>query len=87
MKQTIAICDGCGAQLWPKTNPAVSVDVKIDKPRACAEDDTYYTETIDLCCLCAARQFKEWVTLYPKAGQNWATQMRERANARARANG
>lgn len=87
MRQEISLCDNCGTLLWPNKNPGISIDVKIDCARATAEDDPYYTETIDLCHQCAALQFKAALKHLPERGQTWAKGMRALANNRARNNG
>lgn len=61
MKQTISICDSCGARISKKSRTKVSVVATVPHKRVIAEDDTTETVEVDLCCACAAPQLQKFL--------------------------
>ena len=77
MKKQIVVCDRCGKGL-PNEAGRGSVVISIPKARACAEDDSSYTEEVDLCAPCCAAELQE---LLPRqavpANKTWLDQVRK----------
>jgi len=78
MRQTISICDSCGARISKKARTKVSVVATIPHKRVVAEDDTTETVEVDLCCACAAPQLQTFLkALYkPEQQKQWADSVR-----------
>jgi hypothetical protein len=51
-KRTVIDCDKCGHKGVPSPQ---QIHLTLPKARAVAEDDTTYTETVDLCPVCCTR--------------------------------
>jgi hypothetical protein len=62
----IVVCDVCKEQVSGKNKTLVSFFVEIPQARVVAEDDTSYTEQVDLCCRCAGVVLGRFVEKLPR---------------------
>jgi hypothetical protein len=73
MRQTISICDSCGARISKKARTKVSVVATIPDKRVIAEDDATETVEVDLCCACAAPQLQACLKVWSfEQQERWA---------------